>query len=67
MEWGQPEDLERPNELSRRYASLGLGLTHAVVMAVAERLGATRIATLDVTDFGAVELAGAPELIPRDL
>jgi predicted nucleic acid-binding protein len=67
VEWGQPEDLERANELSSRYASLGLGVTDAVVMAVAERLGAGQIATLDERDFGAVELACAPALIPRDL
>lgn len=67
VEWGQPADLERANELSLRYASLRFGLTDSVVMAIAERLGASRIATLDVRDFGAVELATAPELIPRDL
>ena len=36
-------------------------------MAVAERLEATAIATLDVRDFGAVKLKGEPKLYPRDL
>ena len=44
-----------------------LGLVDAVVMAIAERLGATAIATLDVRDFGAVKLRGEPKLYPRDL
>jgi predicted nucleic acid-binding protein len=39
----------------------------AVVAAVAERLGATAIATVDLRDFGALRLAGAPKLYPRDL
>lgn len=50
-----------------RYADLDLGLVDACVMAVAERLGARAIATLDLRDFGSVELAGAPALWPRDL
>jgi uncharacterized protein len=67
VEWPSPRDLPRAQELNERYASLGLGLVDGVVMAVAERLRATAIATLDVRDFGAVELAGAPRLYPRDL
>jgi hypothetical protein len=36
----------------------------AVVMAVAERLGADAIATLDRRHFGAVTLRGSPRLVP---
>jgi hypothetical protein len=35
-------------------------------MAIAERLGARATVTLDERDFGAVELAGDPEIWPRD-
>jgi hypothetical protein len=36
-------------------------------MAMAERLRAAAIATLDVRHFGAVSLRGHPKLVPRDL
>jgi len=67
VEWDGAADLERVAELNTLYADLGLGLVDAAVMAVAERVGARAIATLDLRDFGAVELSGAPELWPRDL
>ena len=35
-------------------------------MAMAERLGAEAVATLDLRDFGAVKLRGVPKLVPRD-
>jgi predicted nucleic acid-binding protein len=60
-------DLARAAELNERYAKLELGLVDGVVMAVAERLKAREIATLDVRDFAAVDIVGAPRLIPRDL
>jgi uncharacterized protein len=66
VEWGTTSDLSRARELDERYADLGLGLVDAAVMAVAERVGAGAIATLDERHFGAVELKGAPELWPRD-
>jgi predicted nucleic acid-binding protein len=66
VEWGDPRDLRRASALDAAYADLELGLVDAVVMAVAERLGATAIVTLDERDFGAVELAGNPEIWPRD-
>ena len=65
--WGEPADLHRAVELDRTYRDLSLGLVDAVVMAVAERLEARAIATLDLRDFGAVTLKGEPELWPRDL
>lgn len=64
--WQGEDDLGRAAELNEQYASLGFGLTDAVVMAVAERLSAHGIATLDLRDFGSVELDGAPRLLPRD-
>jgi predicted nucleic acid-binding protein len=67
VDWGGNTDLRRAAELDVRYADLELGLVDAVVMAIAERLGAPTIATLDLRDFGAVELAGRPALWPRDL
>lgn len=67
VEWGEPGDLRRAVELDRAYPSLSLGLVDGVVMAVAERLDARAIVTLDVRDFGAVRLRGSPELWPRDL
>ncbi len=43
-----------------------LGLIGSVVAAIAERLRATVIATVDLRDFGALELVGHPKLFPRD-
>lgn len=67
VEWGEPSDLERARELNERYRALGLGLVDGAVIAVAERLGAGAIATLDLRHFGAVEIQGRPSLVPRDL
>jgi uncharacterized protein len=67
VEHGRASDLIRAHELDARYADLGIGLVDGVVAAVAERLGAGAIATLDVRDFGSLELGGAPKLYPRDL
>lgn len=67
VEWGRLEDLERARELDARHSSLGLGLVDAAVIALAERLGAGAIATLDLRHFGAVEIGGGPRLLPRDL
>ncbi|MBI1874796.1 MAG: PIN domain-containing protein [Acidobacteria bacterium] len=67
VEWGRDEDVERARHICHRYASLHLGLVDAVVIAVAERLHARAIATLDLRHFGAVKIDGAPQLLPRDL
>lgn len=67
IEWSAPADLKRAHELDERYSGLELGLVDAVVMAVAERVEARAIATLDLRDFGAVDLVGRPALWPRDL
>ena len=65
IEWGTAADLTLAEALTRRYASLEMGLVDAVVMTVAERLGAD-IATVDLRHFGAVSLTHAPRLLPRD-
>jgi predicted nucleic acid-binding protein len=67
VEWGDPTDLVRAEELARRHRALRLGLVDAVVMAVAERRRASAVATLDLRHFGTVVLRGRPRLIPRDL
>ena len=67
VEWDGASDLRRARELDEQYADLSLGLVDAVVMATAERIEARAIATLDLRDFGSVDLKGAPELWPRDL
>ena len=67
VEWGDPADLVRAEEIARRHRALRLGLVDTVVMAMAERRRADAIATLDLRHFGAVTLRGRPGLLPRDL
>lgn len=67
VEYGKPEDIVRARAIGRTYRALRLGLVDAVVIAVAERLRADAIATLDLRHFGAVKIAGSPRLLPRDL
>ncbi len=67
VEWNRGSDLQRAGELDEHYADLSLGLVDTVAMAIAERLDAQAIATLDLRDFAFVELAGRPALWPRDL
>lgn len=67
VEWGDEADLERAREIAHRYRSLKLGLVDGAVIAMAERLGAKAIATLDLRHFGAVAIKGRPRLLPRDL
>jgi predicted nucleic acid-binding protein len=66
VEWGRDEDLAAARRLDNRYKSLQLGLVDAVVIAMAERLKAEAIATLDLRHFGAVSIKGDPRLLPRD-
>jgi uncharacterized protein len=67
VEWGRDEDLAVARRLHIRYSSLGLGLVDASVIAMAERLKADAIATLDLRHFAAVAIAGTPRLLPRDI
>ncbi len=66
VQWGDDADVERARELCVRYKSLKLDLVDAAVIAVAERLGARAIATLDLRHFAAVAIRGRPRLLPRD-
>ncbi|MBO0683649.1 MAG: PIN domain-containing protein [Candidatus Dormibacteraeota bacterium] len=61
-----PTDLERVTELVGQYLDLPLGLADASVVALAERLGAKTIATLDRRHFSSVRPAhvSAFDLVP---
>jgi predicted nucleic acid-binding protein len=48
------DDLQRAAELERDYADLDLGLVDASVIALCERLGETKVATLDRRDLSVV-------------
>ncbi len=48
------DDLVRATELERTYANLDLGLVDASVVVTCERLGETKVATLDRRDFAIV-------------
>lgn len=52
--WPTEADLGRARELEEQYASLGLGVVDASIVALAERLDEPRLATLDRRHFGAV-------------
>jgi predicted nucleic acid-binding protein len=65
--WGDERDLQEARRICQRHRALKFGLVDAIVMAVAERLKADAIATLDLRDFGTVMLKGSPKLYPRDL
>lgn len=67
VEWGRDEDLDDALRITRQYKALRLGLVDAIVMALAARHRASAIVTLDVRHFGAVKIAGSPQLWPRDL
>jgi predicted nucleic acid-binding protein len=49
------QDLVRAAELERSYESLDLGLVDAGVIIACERLGETKVATLDRRDFSVVQ------------
>lgn len=59
-------DFRRCRELQERYRDLGLGIVDASVIALAERLGEPKVATLDQRHFRAVRPAHleAFELLP---
>lgn len=59
-------DLRRMAELVRRYADRRLGATDASIIAVAERLAVTRIATVNRRDFDNVRPTHAPafDIVP---
>lgn len=51
------DQLRRAMAIDRAYAELKLGLVDATIVALAEELGVTRLATRDIGDFSAVRLA----------
>lgn len=55
-------DLERSAELETTYRDLDMGLVDAVVVALCERLGQTRLATLDRRHFSVVRPSHCPRL-----
>lgn len=54
IEPSSADDLRRAADLMLRYADARIGFVDAVIVALAERLGATRVYTLDRRDFGLV-------------
>lgn len=57
-----PDDLERMGDLVLQYADFPLGGVDASVVAVAERFGLERVATLDRRHFSAVRPRHVPAL-----
>lgn len=59
-------DLRRAREIALRFGDQDIGLTDAAVMAVAERLGTSRVLTLDLRHFAPFrDRRGRPlELLP---
>ena len=66
IEWGNDGDLAAAQQICARYRSLHIGLVDGVVVAMAQRLKADAIATLDLRHFGAVSIKGSPRILPRD-
>ena len=66
VEHPAPADLSRCAGLQRQYEDLGLCVVDASIVALAERLGERRLATLDRRHFGVVRPAHADafELLP---
>ena len=62
----EPADLQRAAELVEQYANFPLGAVDACVLAIAERLSITRIASIDHRHFYAVKLRHCDglELLP---
>jgi len=62
------QDVARSRELIKQYSGLDIGLADAAVIATAERLGVSRILTVDERHFRAVRGAGgkAFTLLPAD-
>lgn len=66
VEWPGIADLKRCRELQASYRDLALGVVDASVIALAERLGEPKVATLDQRHFRAVRPAhvAAFRLVP---
>lgn len=64
----EPDDYRRVRELCDRYADADIGFVDAAVLAITERLGEDKLATLDHRHFGMVRPrhVEALRLLPRD-
>ncbi len=62
------QDVARSRELIKQYSGLDIGLADAAVIATADRLGVSRILTVDERHFRAIRGAGgkAFTLLPAD-
>lgn len=58
------EAYSRVAELNRRYEDLGLGFVDAAIVALAETLGLSRIATTDRRHFDPLAAALSLDLVP---
>ena len=65
--WGEEADLDEARRWTERHRALRIGLVDAVVIAIAVKLKAQAIATLDLRHFAALAIPGSPKLLPRDL
>jgi uncharacterized protein len=66
VEDASPDDLDRAIELMERYADLDVGFVDAAVLAIVERLGEPKLATLDRRHFSVMQPrhVDALELLP---
>lgn len=62
IEGPTPADLARCRELQTTYRDLGLGVVDASLIALAERLGEPKVATLDHRHFSVVRPSHVPSL-----
>jgi uncharacterized protein len=63
VEWPSAADLRRARHLQETYADLGLGVVDASILALVERLGETKVATLDRRHFSVVRTAHVAALL----
>lgn len=66
VEWPADADLRRARQLQETYADLSIGVVDASIVALVERLGETKLATLDQRHFSVVRPAhvSALRLLP---
>jgi predicted nucleic acid-binding protein len=57
-----PDDYQRVIEITDRYADSGIGFVDAAVLAIVERLGEPKLATLDRRHFGLLRPRHVPAL-----
>lgn len=63
LEHPSRDELRRCHELQKQYADLRLGIVDASVVALVERLGETKVATLDHRHFATVRPAHVSALV----